>query len=143
MRFVTGFQVIDVLEESGIWALVEMPLETSEAELLAHAQGVIAREEQKPLSEDAAYFWESLLAEKAKGVAAAPVSIDTMDEIHGNGAVVGVAVFLCHTGDGGEAPYRQRQGNLDQCGYSLHGEVRHELCVYAGHCRRCVGDGGR
>ena len=85
MRFVTGFQVIDLLEESGVWQLVELPPPVTEAELLNHAPEVIAKEIGKPMSEDAQFLWDSLVKEKEKNVAAALVILATMAEIYGEG----------------------------------------------------------
>ena len=76
-----------------MWELVDLPPPVAEAELLTHAQAVFAKEERKPLSEDAEFLWDSLLAEKKKDVAGAPVSLATMDQIHGEGQWSGLPCF--------------------------------------------------
>ena len=84
-RFVTGFQVINLLELSGIWKLVENPAPCSEQELLLENAKVVGEEKKRPLCEDAQFLWDSVCKEHTKGVGAEPVHHSKMDEIYGAG----------------------------------------------------------
>lgn len=96
IRFLIGFQAVGILEDSRIWSLVGIAEPESEKRLLLERKGLLSEIERKPINEDTAFLWESLMAEKELGVADPPVEADVLDKKYGPGTYMPTPCF-CHT----------------------------------------------
>ena len=101
-RLIKGFQVIEKLEESGLWRLAEFPEPILAEDLFAACTANKAWERNRPMAEKAASLWASVAKVKSKRVGEAPVSEQVMDARYGKDAYAATPCFIHTQPDGKE-----------------------------------------
>ena len=93
-RFITGFDIIGRLEETGIWKRCESQEPISEGQLLMESSVMLQGMTSRRPDVEATFLWESCLKEHEKGWAAAPVSKAVLDRKFGARGWAAVPSFV-------------------------------------------------
>ena len=93
-RFVTGFNIVGRLEETGVWERCESSEPVSEDRLLAESTALLRSRDKRRIDPEVEFLWDSCLKEREKGWAAPPASRAAMDREYGAGRWAAVPSFV-------------------------------------------------
>ena len=95
-RFISGFQGISTLEETRLWAPVDLPEPETEEWLFQQYPANRDAFLHSPLSEDAQFLWDSCVKEQVKNVGLRPVPEQVLIDKYGRGGYTAIPCFV-HT----------------------------------------------